>query len=94
MVVDRSQQLEGEIMQIFIRLSSGLAEHVGQTRLLLILEEGATVADLRRYLGHQYENLAQPLATAIPVVAGRHVTDAEMLREGQEVSLLLPIAGG
>jgi molybdopterin converting factor small subunit len=81
-------------MVINVRFSTGLAQHIGQPRLQVTLAEGATIADLRQHLNHYFEGLSQPLATAIPVLAGRHVTDNQQLHHGQEVSLLLPIAGG
>jgi molybdopterin converting factor small subunit len=81
-------------MVINVRFSTGLAQHVGRTRLQVTLDEGATIADLRQHLDHNFEGMGQPLAHAIPVLAGRHVTDSEPLQNGQEVSLLLPIAGG
>lgn len=81
-------------MQINIRLGPGLAQHASSPRLQATVAENATVADVVAYLGERYPALEQPLTRAIPVVSGRHVTPSERLQEGQEVSLLFPIAGG
>jgi molybdopterin converting factor small subunit len=81
-------------MQVQIRFNGSLAQHIGQARLAIALETGATVAELRQQLVQRHPAAAQALALAVPVLAGRHVTDAEVLHEGQELSLLLPVAGG
>ncbi len=81
-------------MEISIRLSSGLAQYVGNSRLRVSMEEGATVADLIDHLGAGYPTLAESLTTTVAVIAGRHVDPAECLSDGQEVALLIPISGG
>lgn len=81
-------------MQIKIRLGPGLAQHASSPRLRATLAEGATVADVVEFLGNHYPALEQPLTRAVPIVSGRHVTLSETLQDGQEVSLLFPIAGG
>jgi molybdopterin converting factor small subunit len=81
-------------MLITVRFSAGLVQQIGQARLQVTLVEGATVADLRQHLAQRFDGAQQLLANTVPVLAGRHVTDSEPLQNGQEVSLLLPIAGG
>ena len=81
-------------MQIQTRLSGELAQLVGTPRLVVTLPPDATVADLVTQLRQQYPAAVQYLDTAVPIIAGRHVSPTELLTAGQEVALLLPIAGG
>ena len=81
-------------MDVHVRLSAGLAQHLGRARLTVWLPDDATVADLMAHLRTEYPSLASRLNTAVPIVAGRHVSQTEPLVDGQEVALLVPIAGG
>lgn len=81
-------------MNIRVRLSAGLAQFAGNSRLVVNLAEGATVTDLLNHLRTEHPALAPRLDIAIPMVAGKHVTSSAQLTAGQEVALLLPVAGG
>jgi molybdopterin converting factor small subunit len=81
-------------MNVYVRLSAGLAQLIGHPRLAVSLAEEATIADLLAHLRQQYPVLEQRLGSAIPIIGGQHVTSAEPLLAGQEVALLLPVAGG
>ena len=81
-------------MEIPVRFSTGLAEYTGSSRLRLPLDEGATLADLIDRLCAEHPELKERLPSAVAVVSGRHIDPAERLQPGQEVALLLPIAGG
>ncbi len=81
-------------MNVNVRLSVGLAQAVGNPRLTVSLPEDATVAELLAELGASYPQLYPKLNTAVAVIAGRHTPVTESLTTGQEVALLLPIAGG
>ncbi|MCP4363200.1 MAG: MoaD/ThiS family protein, partial [Chloroflexi bacterium] len=58
------------------------------------LTDEATVADLLHNLRTQHPALEQRIDTAIPMIAGRYAAQSERLSAGQEVALLLPVAGG
>ena len=58
------------------------------------MAEGSTVMDLLDHLCTEHPALAPKLDVAIPMVAGKHATSSERLTAGQEVALLLPVAGG
>ncbi|MCX6065345.1 MAG: MoaD/ThiS family protein [Chloroflexi bacterium] len=86
-------------MNIHVRFGSGLVLGNGLSRITVALypssgtmESSATVADLLKYLREQYP--VAPLATAVAVINGEHVSLTTPLSDGQEVALLLPIAGG
>jgi molybdopterin converting factor small subunit len=81
-------------MNIYVRLGAGLAHLAGSPRLVIVLEEDATIADLLDHLRTEQPGLAQRLDSAVPMISGRHAAPAEPLATGQEVTLLLPVAGG
>jgi molybdopterin converting factor small subunit len=81
-------------MQVDVRLSGQLATLAGRPRLQVQLAEGALVSDLISLLHHEYAALDPLLNNAVPVISGQHVSFTEPLRAGQEVALLLPVAGG
>jgi molybdopterin converting factor small subunit len=62
--------------------------------LSLDLEDGASVDDLLATLGAAQPALAPALRSALPVLAGTHVDREQRLRAGDEVALLIPVAGG
>jgi molybdopterin converting factor small subunit len=77
-----------------IRLGSGLARLAAAPRLTVELEDAATVGDLLSHLARAEPTLGPALRSALPVVAGRHVTSTQALRHGDELALLLPVSGG
>ena len=81
-------------MDIRVRLGAGLVHLAGRPRLVIGLQEDATIADLLDYLRTEYPALAERLDTAVPMISGRAATPAEPLTAGQEVAILLPVAGG
>lgn len=81
-------------MRVTVRLSGELANLAGQPRLNKMLASGASVGDLADLLRQEHPQLAPLLDTAVPIIAGSHVTFTEPLQDGQEVAFLLPIAGG
>ena len=81
-------------MRVAVRLSGELAAQAGRPRFSVTLPVGATVADLTDLLRREYVDASPLLNTAVPIIAGKHVTQSEPLEEGQEVAFLLPIAGG
>jgi molybdopterin converting factor small subunit len=82
------------MIQINIRLSAGLAQAIGQARLVLSLPAGATVHDAITQLVAQQPALGNKLNHALPFVAGQQVAQTAPLIAGQELALLLPAAGG
>ena len=81
-------------MQIRVRLGAGLSRFAGSPLLALELPEGGSVEDLYAAIGERYPELAPALPSALPVVAGMHVERATARRPGDEVALLIPVAGG
>ena len=81
-------------MQIRVRLGAGLSRFAGSPLLALELPEGGSVEDLFAAIGERYPELAPALPSALPVVAGMHVERDAALHPGDEVALLIPVAGG
>ncbi|MCB0195976.1 MAG: MoaD/ThiS family protein [Anaerolineae bacterium] len=85
---------ETDSITIRVRLGAGLVPKAGNPRLTVTLDADATVADLVSYLREQEPTLAHKLTVAIPMVAGQHAALSQLLQSGQEVALLMPVAGG
>jgi molybdopterin converting factor small subunit len=81
-------------LQIRVRLGAGLSRFAGSPLLALELPEGGSVEDLYAAIGESYPELAPALPSALPVVAGMHVERDAALHPGDEVALLIPVAGG
>jgi molybdopterin converting factor small subunit len=77
-----------------VRLGSGLATAAGTRRLRVEVPQEATVDTLIERLRDTQPSLAPALDSALPVLRGTHAGGAEPLAEGDEVALLIPVAGG
>jgi len=80
--------------KITIRVNRDLAQALATTRLSIELPSPATVDDLLAYLSQTYPQASQRLTHAVAVSAGKHLAPSDELTSGQEVALLMPIAGG
>jgi molybdopterin converting factor small subunit len=58
------------------------------------LAEGSSVDDLLAALGAQQPSLAPALTAALTVISGTHAEREQRLQAGDEVALLIPVAGG
>jgi sulfur-carrier protein len=81
-------------VQVRVRLGAGLARFAAAPRLVVDLDDTATVQDLFAHLSAAQPVLGPALRSALPVIAGEHAASARALRDGDEVALLLPVAGG
>ena len=81
-------------MQVQVRLVAGLSQLAGRPRIALNLDDGATINDLLNHLAAEHPALQPGLRSALPVIAGSHAMRDQKLEEGDEVSLLSPVAGG
>ncbi len=81
-------------MQVVVRLGSGLATAAGTRRLRVELPRQSTVDTLLERLRVTQPAIAPALDSALPVVRGSHASGADALAEGDEVALLIPVAGG
>jgi molybdopterin synthase sulfur carrier subunit len=81
-------------VQVVVRLGSGLATAAGTRRLRIELPRQSTVDTLLERLRETQPAIAPALDSALPVVRGSHASGADALAEGDEVALLIPVAGG
>ena len=81
-------------MDISVRLNGVLAQRVGRAQLQVMVDDDATVADLIHALAAAYPVLDGRIDAAIPFIGGQHATRDAALSAGQEVALLMPVAGG
>jgi molybdopterin converting factor small subunit len=81
-------------VRVQVRLGAGLATAAGRRRLTLALPEGASVNTLLEELSEREPELAAGLDSALPVVRGTHADRDQALSDGDDVALLIPVAGG
>jgi molybdopterin converting factor small subunit len=81
-------------MRVRVRLGAGLSRFADAPLLALDVAEGASVDDLLAALGAEQPALAPALPSVLPVLAGAHVERNRRLNAGDEVALLIPVAGG
>jgi len=81
-------------MQITVRVNGVLAQKMGTARFPVTLPTPARIQDLRQYLQTQYPGLSVEIERAVTVVSGVHKPATTLLQDGQEIALLMPVAGG
>jgi molybdopterin converting factor small subunit len=81
-------------MRVRVRLGAGLSRFAEAPMLSMDLAEGASVDDLLAALGTDQPSLEPALRSVLPVLAGEHVERDQSLHAGDEVALLIPVAGG
>lgn len=82
------------MVYVQVRLGSGLAAAAGARRLQVELPREATVDTLLERLRATEPVIAPALDSALPVLRGTHASGAQALADGDEVALLIPVAGG
>jgi len=81
-------------LHVQVRLGSGLATAAGTRRLSVELPQDATVDTLRERLGAAEPAIAPALGSALALVRGTHASGEQRLADGDEVALLIAVAGG
>jgi molybdopterin converting factor small subunit len=81
-------------VHVQVRLGSGLATAAGTRRLNVELPQDATVEVLLERVGADEPAIAPALGSALTVLRGTHVSGGQRLADGDEVALLIPVAGG
>jgi molybdopterin converting factor small subunit len=77
-----------------VRVNGVLAQRLGTSRLHVSLPEEATVGDLLETLRQTYPAAEDAVEKCVVVVGGKHVSPSKSSSENEEVSLLMPVAGG
>jgi len=81
-------------MEVRVRLGAGLSRLSSAPAMTLVLDDGATVADVLAHLRESEPDLAPALGSALPVIGGAHADADRRLEDRQEIALLLPVSGG
>jgi molybdopterin converting factor small subunit len=81
-------------VHVQVRLGSGLATAAGTRRLSVELPQDATVDTLRERLRVAEPAIAPALDSALALIRGTHAGGDERLADGDEVALLIAVAGG
>lgn len=81
-------------MLVTVRLSAAFAQRIGAPRITMTLDRPATVASALDQLIERYPALATHVPLAVAVVHGEIVMREQPLRDGDDLALLAPVAGG
>jgi molybdopterin synthase sulfur carrier subunit len=81
-------------MNIRIRYFASLRETVGKSEEILILHDGATVADVRALLVERYPRLQPILERSLSAVNRSYVLKETVLHDGDELVFIPPMGGG
>jgi molybdopterin converting factor small subunit len=92
--VGEQRQNAQEHLRVTVRFGATLrpASHIARETVLL--DHGSRVRDLLDELALLHPELKASFNSALPIVAGTHVSQNTPLADGGEVSLLAPVAGG
>jgi molybdopterin synthase sulfur carrier subunit len=82
------------LVRVRVRLSAGLSRLADAPLLWIELEAPATVERLLETLAERTPALAPALPSVLPMVGGVHAARGDVLQDGDEVALLIPVAGG
>ena len=77
-----------------VRVNGKLAEEIGTSRINVEVRVPAIIQDVITELSSKFPSSSRTLCEAIPFVSGRSRGASEELLPGQEVTLLMPAAGG
>jgi sulfur-carrier protein len=81
-------------VRIRVRLGAGLSRLADAPLLSIDVADDASVDDLLAALAAQQPSLEPALPSVLPVVSGTHAEREQRLHAGDEVALLIPVAGG
>jgi len=81
-------------MKIHMRYFASFRESIGQNEEILIVHEGASVADVRALLLAIYPRLQPIIERSVCAVNHIYVPTDTTLREGDEVVFIPPVGGG
>ena len=81
-------------MKIHLRYFASFREIVGQSEEMLIVDDGASVADVRALLQVRYPRLQPVMERSACAVNHGHVPRHTTLYEGDEVVFIPPVGGG
>lgn len=81
-------------MSIRVRLFAIARERAGASEVVLYLQQGATVADLRTALTAQVPALGPLLPNAMIALNAEYAADGQVVSDGADVAVIPPVSGG
>jgi molybdopterin converting factor subunit 1 len=88
-VAERAKEIE-----VSVRTFALVREAVGESKLALTLEVGATVQNLLDRLAHEFPDLDPLLGHVVVTVNQRYAARDRVLEAGDEVAVFPPVSGG
>jgi molybdopterin synthase catalytic subunit/molybdopterin synthase sulfur carrier subunit len=82
------------VVRIRVRLGAGLNRLADAPLLAVELADAATVEDLLAAVAAEQPSLGPALRSVLTVVRGEQLERSSPLAQGDEVALLIPVAGG
>ena len=86
--------LEGESMNIKVKMFAMLKEMTGKEEICLELNEGASCAEALLILENEYENFRVLFENSLLAINGEYTHRYATLQEDDEVAILPPVSGG
>jgi molybdopterin converting factor subunit 1 len=83
-----------DYLQVHVRFFAAHREILGSDRLTVELPDQATAAVLVETVGARFPTLKATLGAARVAVNREYATPTTILRDGDEVALIPPVAGG
>jgi len=81
-------------MSVKVLFFATLKERAGVREIILNLEDGSRVRDLKWHLGREFPSLTPALETALVAVNREFAFDDDFIPAGAEVALFPPVSGG
>ena len=81
-------------MKVALHLFASVREAVGQRELCLVLDDGATLEDLKRRLAVDFPRIEPMLETIVFAIDDEYVPFEQRLHDGAEIALIPPVSGG
>jgi molybdopterin converting factor subunit 1 len=81
-------------MKLNILFFASLKERVGVKSIIVNMQKGARVVDVREMLMREYPDAAQSLRVCLAAVNRRFAADEDGIPEESEVAFFPPVSGG
>ncbi len=82
------------LLRVSVRLFAAVRERLGRDHIVIELPVGATVADLRRNLCHDFPELGSIWSHVGFAVEDAYISDTSPFDSDVEVSVIPPVSGG
>jgi sulfur-carrier protein len=89
-----SEPSSDDAIRVMVRFGSTLRPISGQARLSVRLSVGSTVRDVIQLAGRLHPDLVDSLRSVLAIVDGEQADQTRPLQDGDEIALVMPVAGG